>query len=111
MKPRGAASPAGGGGWIVGVLLEADGGARQEFFVVAREDRARAEWAAADLALSRGAIASSPRGGAEPVEAMAALTPALLDRFGVAPGAVKALGPRWPRRWLAKTPSMEDGGD
>ncbi len=107
--PRAAAQ--GVGGWVIGVLLEGDEGPRQEFFAVAREDRARAEWAAADLALSLGSIAASPRGGSEPVEAIAALTPDLVERFGVRPGAVKALGRRWPRRWLVGAPSKTDGGE
>jgi hypothetical protein len=109
MKPRRPA-PEGVGGWVIGVLLEGEDGPAQEFFAVAREDRARAEWAAADLALTLGSIAASPRGGAEPVEAIAALTPDLVERFGLRAGGVKALGRRWPRRWLIGTPSKTDGG-
>ncbi len=107
----GASRLPGCGGWLVGVLMEDADGAQQEYFAVAREDRARAEWAAADVALTRGAIASSPRGGAEPVEALAALSPALIERFGVRPNAVKALGRRWPRRWVAPLPGhrADDG--
>jgi hypothetical protein len=45
-------------------------------------------------------VASSPVGGQEPVQAIRALTPAKMKTLGLAPGEVRELGWRHPRRWL-----------
>lgn len=85
-------------------MVEAERGAVavRQFFAVARVDRNRAEWAAVDRALTLGAVATSPSGGAEPVEAVAPLTAGTLKAMGMADGQIRDLGPRWPRRWLAR---------
>ncbi|WP_158915550.1 hypothetical protein [Caulobacter sp. S45] len=89
------------GGWLVGVLVEIDHAVPlRHFYAVAQDDQARAEWAAADRALGAGVIASSPHGGVEPVEGMCRLSPAAIKSMGLAAGQVKALGWKWPRRWL-----------
>ena len=92
------------GGWMIGVMVEAEAGAPavRQYYAVARPDRNRAEWAAVDQALILGAVATSPSGGNEPVEAVAPLQAATLKAMGLAPGQVRPLGPRWPRRWLAR---------
>jgi hypothetical protein len=99
------------GGWIVSVLIETGADApERQFFVVAQEDRARAEWAAADVALSIGSVATSPASGVEPVAAIGEATDRVLDRFGLSPGGIKALGSRWPRALLAPgTPKRAEG--
>ncbi|MDE2487237.1 MAG: hypothetical protein KGO51_07555 [Alphaproteobacteria bacterium] len=88
---------------MVGVMLELDGepGPVRHFFAVGHEDRNRAEWAAVDEALTLGAVATSPVGGVEPVEAFARLSPKAVRRMGLADGRVRPLGRLWPRRWLA----------
>ena len=89
-------------GWMVGVLVEIGGApAVRHFYAVARDDRARAEWAAADQALKDGAIATSPHAGMEPIEAIGPLSTRALHALGLAPGQTKALGWKPPRRWLA----------
>jgi len=100
-------------GWMIGVLVEGEGRASAPsrlFFAVAQPDRARAEWAAADRAMLAGTISASPHGGMEPVEAIAELTAHKMDQLGLAAGQVRALGDRWPRRWLAVrvAPRSED---
>jgi hypothetical protein len=89
-------------GWLVGVLVRGPGEPEplRHYWAVAVEDRARAEWAAADRALELGDIASSPWRGTEPVEALKRLTPYAFEWSGLMPGEVRALGPRSPRRWL-----------
>ena len=89
--------------WMVGVMLElADEPAPvRHFYAVGHEDRNRAEWAAVDQALTLGAVATSPVGGVEPVEAFARLSPRVVKRMGLREGAVRPLGALWPRRWLA----------
>lgn len=94
-------------GWVVGVLIETDEAPspQRRYFLVAQADRARAEWSAVDCAMLEGPIASSPARGLEPVEALKAVSAPALKSAGLSPGAAKALGPRWPRRWLGN-----DGG-
>lgn len=91
-------------GWMIAVMVEAERGAAavRQYFAVAKPDRNRAEWAAVDLALSLGAVATSPSGGNEPVEAVAPLSAGTCKAMGLATGQVRALGPRWPRRWLVR---------
>lgn len=90
-------------GWMIGVLVETPGEPQptRHFYAVSRADRARAEWAAADQALGVGAIAASPYAGMEPVEAVAALSARAIALLGLDEGEMKALGTRWPRRWLS----------
>ena len=97
-------------GWMIGVLLEIDGApAQRHHFAVAHPDQARAEWAAADLALACGTIATSPHGGMEPVEAIGELSARAVDSLGLSPGQAKALGWRSPRRWLdTRRPAAAD---
>jgi hypothetical protein len=87
---------------MIGVMVETPEAVLpvRHFYAVARSDQARAEWAAIDCATALGRVATSPVGGEEPVKALAPLPASLLKQFGVADGAVKALGWRWPRRWL-----------
>jgi hypothetical protein len=89
--------------WMVGVMLELPDAAApvRHFYAVGHEDRNRAEWAAVDEALARGAVATSPVAGVEPVEAFARLSPRVVRRMGLAAGGVRPLGTLWPRRWLA----------
>lgn len=88
--------------WMVGVMLEVDGEPApvRHFYAVGHDDRNRAEWAAIDQALTLGAVATSPVGGTEPVEAFARLSAKVVKRMGLREGAVRPLGPLWPRRWL-----------
>jgi len=51
--------------------------------------------------LVAGAVATSPIGGVEPVQAFARLSPRVVKRMGLSPGRVQPLGRLWPRRWLA----------
>jgi hypothetical protein len=87
---------------MIGVMVEAgrDAAPVRQYFAVARDDRNRAEWAAVDSALALGAVATSPSGGNEPVEAVAPLSAGTCKAMGLGAGQVRALGPRWPRRWL-----------
>ncbi len=82
----------------------------RHFFAVAQPDQARAEWAAADLAMTRAAIATSPKDGVEPVEAVGGLTGRSLALLGLGAGQIRGLGPSWPRRWLSRSGSsvLED---
>ncbi len=90
-------------GWLVGVLVRLPGEAEpvRLFYAVGIEDRARAEWAAADLAILSGDIASSPWRGTEPVEAIKALTQDAFEWSGLKDGEARSLGAKQPRRWLA----------
>ncbi len=90
-------------GWLIGVLVRLPGEPApvRYFYAVAHDDRARAEWAAADRAMLLGDIASSPFKGTEPVETMAQLARTTFDWSGLLKGEVRALGVKWPRRWLA----------
>jgi hypothetical protein len=89
-------------GWLIGVLMEAHGesGGLRRYYAVARADRAEAEWAAVDAAMMVGPVASSPRGGVEPVQAEGELPAPFLAANGVRPGAIRDLGDLRPRRWL-----------
>lgn len=88
---------------MVGVMLELADEPQpvRHFYAVGHDDRSRAEWAAIDQALTTGAVATSPVGGVEPVEAFAQLSPRIIRRMGLMPGRVHPLGRLWPRRWLA----------
>ena len=90
-------------GWLVGVLVKlADQPMPvRHFWAVGLEDRAKAEWAAADRAILLGDIASSPYRGTEPVEVMTQLSRTSFSWSGLGSGEVRALGVKWPRRWLA----------
>jgi len=72
----------------------------RHFYAVAKPDQGRAEWAAVDCATTIGMVSVSPVRGVEPVEAVAALNIHTLKQIGLAAGQVKAMGRRWPRRWL-----------
>ena len=101
--PAGKNAPAEGhSGWMIGVLLELPDEPQviRHYFAVAQLDQARAEWAAADRAMLTGAIASSPHAGMEPVQAIGKLSRHAIGLLGLAPGQMKALGRKWPRRFL-----------
>lgn len=89
-------------GWLIGVLVRPPGEAEplRQFFAIGIEDRARAEWAAADRAMLIGDIASSPWRGIEPVESMKRLGPHAFEWSGLKDGETRALGTKHPRRWL-----------
>ena len=88
--------------WVVGVLVKPPGEAMQRhYYAVGWADRAKAEWTAVDRAIVTGEVASGPIGGAEPVEALKPLTRPRMAALGLAPGEVRELGWRFPRRWLS----------
>lgn len=89
-------------GWLIGVMVEVSGEAAplRHFFAIGHEDRAKAEWTAIDAASLLGGISPSPVRGQEPVQAMAALTPAKMKRMGLLNREVRPLGRAWPRNWL-----------
>jgi hypothetical protein len=88
-------------GWVIGVLLAAEGLPMQRhYYAIGHADRAKAEWTAVDWALRRGEVAASPIGGEEPVAALKPLTRARMTTLGLAPGEVRELGWKSPRRWL-----------
>lgn len=99
-------------GWLIGVLMDApsDPGALRRFFVVARPDRAEAEWAAVDAATAVEPVATALRGGVEPVQAEGELPAGFLRANGVKPGTIRDLGDLRPRRWLDAVivPERED---
>lgn len=90
-------------GWLIAVLM--DTGVAQPplrvYFAVGLVDRSRAEWAAVDQALRTGSVAASPAAGQEPVEALREFTAARMKSLGLAPGEVRELGWKHPRRWLS----------
>ncbi len=90
-------------GWLIGVMVELadEPVALRHFFAVGHEDRARAEWKAIDQAMLIGRVAASPVDGLEPVHAIAELAPKTLAVQALKADEVRALGRRWPRRWLA----------
>ena len=92
-----------GSGWMIGVMVELAGEPKplRHFFAVGHEDRAKAEWTAIDRAMLIGGVAVSPVGGLEPVHAISELTPQIVKSLALKPGEVRALGWKWPRRWLA----------
>jgi hypothetical protein len=89
-------------GWVVGVMVEVPGERLpvRHYFAVGRADRAQAEWSAVDLAMQAGPIASSPSGGREPVEALREIVAYRMRELGLKPGESRALGDKFPRRWL-----------
>jgi hypothetical protein len=88
-------------GWVVGVMLAAgDLPMQRHYYAVGHADRAKAEWTAIDWAIRAGEVAPSPVAGSEPVEALRPLTRARMGVLGLAPGEVRELGWRYPRRWL-----------
>lgn len=88
-------------GWVVGVMLAAgDLPMQRHYYAVGHADRAKAEWTAIDWAIRAGEVAPSPVAGSEPVEALRPLTRARMGMLGLAPGEVRELGWRYPRRWL-----------
>ena len=90
-------------GWLIGVMVRPAGeaGPVRHFFAVGHEDRAKAEWTAIDQALLIGQVASSPVKGLEPVHVVGALNPRTVAALALKPGEVRALGWKWPRRWLS----------
>lgn len=88
--------------WVIGVMLQPPGEPMQRhYYAVGHADRAKAEWTAIDWAVRAGEVAAGPRNGAEPVEALKGLTRPRMAILGLASGEVRALGWRYPRRWLA----------
>jgi hypothetical protein len=99
-------------GWMIGVLVEVAGEPApvRHFYAVARPDQARAEWAAIDQASGAGAVSPSPSAGMEPVQALAPLSAGIVSSMGLAPGETRALGGRWPRRWIGvEQPAVDEG--
>jgi len=90
------------GGWLIGVLVEVAGEPKPllHYFAVGHADQAKSEWTAVDYAGRAGRVATSPVAGQEPVQAIRALTPAKMKTLGLAPGEMRELGWRHPRRWL-----------
>ncbi len=97
-------------GWLIGVLVDLGGGASptRYYYAVAQDDRCRAEWSAVDMAMTEGPVAASPSGGMEPVEALSPLSLKSVGALGLRPGQIRALGIRWPRRWLRDGVQSED---
>lgn len=89
-------------GWVVGVMVEVAGEPYpvRHYFGVGKPDRAQAEWAAVDRALEAGGVASSPFRGVEPVEALREVVAYRMRELGLKPGETRALGDKFPRRWL-----------
>ncbi len=87
-------------GWVIAVLTEADGASRRLFFAVGFPDQGQAEWKALDAAAADAPVASGPRGGVEPVQALSVLSDVAMRRRGLLAGEVRALGEAWPRNWL-----------
>jgi hypothetical protein len=89
-------------GWMIGVMVELAGEpvALRHFFAVGQADRAKAEWKAIDKALLAGRVATSPVGGLEPVHAVSELSAKTVSALALKPDEVRALGWRWPRRWI-----------
>ncbi|MEO6340470.1 MAG: hypothetical protein ABIO39_10560 [Caulobacteraceae bacterium] len=90
-------------GWMIAVMVELTGEATplRHFYAVAQADRARAEWAAVDSAMTIGVVAMSPVRGMEPVDAVGPLSARAISALGLGPGQVRAFGQKQPRRWLA----------
>ena len=89
-------------GWVVGVMIDVPGERLpvRHYFAVGRADRAQAEWAAVDLAMQAGPVASSPSRGQEPVAALRELVAYRMRELGLKTGEARALGDKFPRRWL-----------
>ena len=88
---------------MIGVMVELpeEAKALRHFFAVGHDDRAKAEWTAVDRALLIGRVAVSPVGGLEPVHMVAELSAKTIKALALKPGEVRALGWKWPRRWIA----------
>ena len=97
-------------GWLIGVMVELAGEPvpLRHFFAVGWEDRAKAEWSAVDKALLIGRVATSPVGGLEPVHAVSQLAVRTTNALALKAGEVRALGWRWPRRWLTLETGTRD---
>ena len=50
--------------------------------------------------MQAGPVASSPSGGREPVEALREVVAYRMRELGLKPGEARALGDKFPRRWL-----------
>jgi hypothetical protein len=89
-------------GWVVGVMVEVAGERYpvRHYFGVGKAEREQAEWAAVDRALEVGGVASSPFRGVEPVEAIREIVAYRMRDLGLKPGEIRALGDKFPRRWL-----------
>ena len=89
-------------GWVVAVMVEVPGERLpvRHYFAVGKPDRAQAEWTAVDLAMQAGPVASSPSGGREPVEALREVVAYRMRELGLKSGEARALGDKFPRRWL-----------
>ena len=85
---------------VVMVELEDEPAAVRHYYAIGHEDRAKAEWTAVDAASGLGRIASSPVKGLEPVEALKSLTDGRMTVLGLQPREIRALGSKFPRRWL-----------
>ena len=98
------------GGWLIGVMVELanEPVALRHFFAVGHQDQAKAEWRAIDSALLIGKVASSPVKGLEPVHAVAELSAGTIAALALKPAEVRALGWRWPRRWVTLEPRPQD---
>jgi hypothetical protein len=98
--------PAVASGWLIGVMVEVAEEPKplRHFFAVGFEDRAKAEWSAIDRAMLIGPVAVSPVGGLEPVHMVSELSAKVVGNMALEPGEVRALGWRWPRRWLTPKP-------
>jgi protocatechuate 3,4-dioxygenase beta subunit len=93
-------------GWVVGVMVEIAGERLpvRHYFAVGKPDRAQAEWAAVDLAMQTGPVASSPSAGREPVEALREVVAFKMRELGLKPGEARALGDKFCREltpWLS----------
>ncbi len=97
-------------GWMIGVMVEVAGEplALRHFFAVGHQDQAKAEWSAVDQALLIGRVATSPVGGLEPVHAVSELSARTVGQLALKPSEVRALGWRWPRKWMSLEPRPPD---
>jgi hypothetical protein len=89
-------------GWMIGVMVQLAGEAAplRHFFAVGHDDRAKAEWLAIDKAMLTGQVAESPVGGLEPVHMVSELSARTVASLALKAGEVRALGWKWPRRWI-----------
>ena len=97
-------------GWMIGVMVEVAGepAPLRHFFAVGHEDRARAEWRAVDSAMRIGPVAGRPVGGLEPVHAIGELPLRTTSALALKDGEVRALGWKWPRRWISQEVRTRD---
>ena len=97
-------------GWMIGVMVELAGEPvpLRHFFAVGHEDRARAEWRAIDSAMLIGRVAGRPVGGLEPVHVVSELPLRTTTALALKEGEVRALGWKWPRRWITQAPKSPD---